>query len=77
MKTKRIVEYLTVIVLIVVSIAGMLSWNTGNSFYTLNQYGEEILMWGSGVYATGMETTVCPVSFSKPIQTQVPSPLLT
>lgn len=51
MKTKRIVEYLTVIVLIVVSIAGMLSWNTGNSFYTLNQYGEEILMWGSGVYA--------------------------
>ena len=51
MKVKRIIEYLVVIVLIVVSIAGVLSWNTGNSFYTVNQYGEEILMWGSGVYA--------------------------
>ena len=42
---------MVVILLMVVSIAGMLSWNTGNSFYAWNQYGEEILMWGSGVYA--------------------------
>lgn len=51
MRIKRIIEYLVVILLMVVSIAGMLSWNTGNSFYAWNQYGEEILMWGSGVYA--------------------------
>lgn len=45
MKNKRIIEYLVVILLIVVSGAGILSWNTGNSFYAVNQYGEEILMW--------------------------------
>ena len=37
--------------MIVVTGAGILSWNTENTFYTFNQYGEEILMWGYGVYA--------------------------
>lgn len=36
MKNKRIIEYLVVILLIVVSGAGILSWNTGNSFYAVN-----------------------------------------
>lgn len=44
MKNKRIIEILIVILVIVVTGAGILSWNTENTFYTFNQYGEEILM---------------------------------
>lgn len=39
------------LILTITSLAGILSWNTTHAFTALNQYGQEVLMWGSGIYA--------------------------
>lgn len=39
------------ILLLVATTCGVLSWNTSNAFEAVNQYGETIKMWGSGIYA--------------------------
>lgn len=42
---------ITIITLAIITIAGILSFNTENSFFITNQYGDQIKMFGSGIYA--------------------------
>ncbi len=47
----HILSFTSVILLVIITLCGMLSWDTSKTFDTVNQYGENIKMWGSGVYA--------------------------
>jgi len=42
---------LHIILLLVITVCGVCSFNPGNSYEVYNQYGEVIKIWGSGVYA--------------------------
>lgn len=42
---------LTIMLLLVTSIAGILAFNTSKSYVVTNQYGDQVKMWGSGIYA--------------------------
>lgn len=42
---------LIIILLMIITITGLLSYQTGNSFWVTNQYGHEVKMYGSGIYA--------------------------
>ncbi len=39
------------VLLFIAALSGVFSWDCSKTFYTLNQYGETIKMWGSGIYA--------------------------
>jgi hypothetical protein len=41
----------TVVLLVVVSLAGVLSWGPGSTVAVTSQYGEQVMLWGRGVYA--------------------------
>lgn len=43
--------FVTIVTLAVVTIAGILSFNTENSYFVTNQYGQQVKMYGSGIYA--------------------------
>lgn len=56
MKIKNIkgIDILTIIIILlagIVSFTGVVSFHTGKSFYTVNQYGDTVKMFGSGIYA--------------------------
>ena len=51
MNKKIILTFITIILLIVISLAGALSLDFTKSFDAFNQYGETIKMYGSGIYA--------------------------
>lgn len=51
LKPIHILSVCSVILLAIVTPAGVLSWDTSNFFTAVNQYGESIKMWGSGIYA--------------------------
>jgi len=47
-------DYFIIIIIItmfIITIAGIFSFNTENSFLTTNQYGDQVKMFGSGIYA--------------------------
>lgn len=46
-----ILSGIAVFLLLVVTICGVCSFNTVNSYEAVNQYGSSIKMWGSGIYA--------------------------
>lgn len=47
----HIISAVSVILLLIITLCGVLSWNTSETFDAVNQYGETIKMWGSGIYA--------------------------
>lgn len=52
--TKRIFKSLSVLIILftlVVTICGVCSFNTAQSYEVVNQYGENIRMWGTGIYS--------------------------
>ena len=51
LKAIHILSALAVILLVITTLCGVLSWDNSKSFDAINQYGETIKMWGSGVYA--------------------------
>lgn len=50
-KPIHILSITAVILLVIITLCGVLSWDISKSFLTVNQYGETIKMWGSGIYA--------------------------
>lgn len=51
--TKQICKVLNILILILiltVTICGVCSFKTTQSYYAINQYGESIRMWGAGIY---------------------------
>lgn len=48
--TIHILSAAAVFLLIIITLCGMLSWDTSQTYDTVNQYGEAIKMWGSGIY---------------------------
>lgn len=44
--------FVSIVTLAVVAIAGTLSFNTENSYFVANQYGHQVQMYGSGIYAS-------------------------
>ena len=51
LKAIHILSIAAVILLVITTLFGVLSWDISKSFDTVNQYGETIKMWGSGIYA--------------------------
>lgn len=51
LKTIHILSFIAVIFLVIITLCGVLSWDISKSFNAVNQYGETIKMWGSGIYA--------------------------
>ena len=51
LKGIHILSITAVVILVAATLCGVLSWDTSKSFYAVNQYGERIKMWGSGIYA--------------------------
>ena len=47
---KRIPEILIILFLIIVSLCGILSLDFSNSCSYINQYGDEVKLFGSGIY---------------------------
>ena len=47
----HILSTAAIVLLIMRTLCGMLSWDTSKTYETVNQYGETIKMWGSGIYA--------------------------
>ncbi len=47
----QILSAVSAVLLVIITLCGVLSWNTSGSFEAVNQYGETIKMWGSGIYA--------------------------
>lgn len=45
------VGLLTIVLLLVITITGLLSYDTGHAHMAANQYGEEVKIFGSGIYA--------------------------
>lgn len=50
-KSKTIVSLVVLILLSIISISGVLSFDNRYAYETINQYGETIKMWGAGIYA--------------------------
>ena len=46
-----VLNIVTVLLVMVVTITGILSFDPGQSYYAMNQYGESIRIWGSGIYS--------------------------
>ena len=49
--TLIVLNIVTIILVMVVTITGILSFDPGQSYYAMNQYGESIRIWGSGIYS--------------------------
>lgn len=52
--TKRILKSLNVLIVLftlVVTACGVCSFDTAQSYEVVNQYGENIRMWGTGIYS--------------------------
>ena len=49
--TLIVLNIVTILLVMVVTIAGILSFDPGQSYYAMNQYGESIRIWGSGIYS--------------------------
>lgn len=47
----KVLDILIVILLLIVTIIGICSFNTSHSYGFMNQYGDNIKMWGAGIYA--------------------------
>lgn len=50
---RRIFKVLSVLIIMLtlaVTICGLCSFNTTQTYHVTNQYGEDVLMWGSGIY---------------------------
>lgn len=53
-KNSKSINILNIIIIVlsaVITISGLLSFNTNNSYEVMNQYGENIKIWGTGIYA--------------------------
>ena len=50
-KALIILNIVTILLVMVVTITGILSFDPGQSYYAMNQYGESIRIWGSGIYS--------------------------
>ncbi len=46
-----ILNIVTILLVLVVTITGIFSFDPGQSYYAMNQYGESIRIWGSGIYS--------------------------
>ena len=46
-----VLNIVTILLVMVVTITGILSFDPGQSYYAMNQYGESIRIWGSGIYS--------------------------
>lgn len=46
-----ILSIVTILLLISITVAGLLSFNTGNGYWITNQYGDPVKLFGSGMYA--------------------------
>lgn len=42
---------ITIVLLIIISVTGLCAFNLSNSYEVINQYGDTVKMWGSGVYS--------------------------
>jgi len=51
LKNRKILFVLVIILLLITSVSGILSWNTASSYWVENQYGDKVLMYGYGIYA--------------------------
>ncbi len=54
MRNIRVIHILSAaaaVLLFIVTLFGVFSWDCSKTFYTVNQYGETVKMWGSGIYA--------------------------
>ncbi len=51
LKAIHILTITAVVLLAITTLFGVFSWNISKSFDAVNQYGETIKMWGSGIYA--------------------------
>lgn len=49
-ETIHILSFISLVILICVSVFGVISWGTSEVYTSVNQYGETIKMWGSGIY---------------------------
>lgn len=49
-KSINILNIIIILLSAVITISGLFSFSTNNSYEALNQYGEKIKMWGSGIY---------------------------
>ncbi|MBO5609088.1 MAG: hypothetical protein J5929_01765 [Eubacterium sp.] len=50
-KALIVLNKVIILLVLVVTITGILSFNPGRSYYAMNQYGESIRIWGSGIYS--------------------------
>ena len=50
-KTLIVLNKVIILLVLVVTITGILSFDSGQSYYAMNQYGESIRIWGSGIYS--------------------------
>ena len=49
-KALIVLNGVTILLVLVVTIMGIFSFDPGQSYYAMNQYGESIRIWGSGTY---------------------------
>ena len=49
-KLFSILNIITVVLLLTVTVCGVLSFNTTHTFETINQYSDTVKMWGYGIY---------------------------
>lgn len=49
--TIHILSAIASVLIVIITLCSVFSWNTSKSFDAVNQYGETIKMWGSGIYA--------------------------
>lgn len=47
----KLLSVLSILLTLVVTTFGLCSFNTGQAYEAVNQYGENIRMWGSGIYS--------------------------
>ena len=47
---KRIPEIIIILLLITVSLCGVLAMDFSNAYSYINQYGDEVKLFGSGIY---------------------------
>ena len=50
-KALIVLNIVTILLVLVVTITGIFSFDSGKSYYAMNQYGESIQIWGSGIYS--------------------------
>lgn len=47
----KILDILIILLLLIITIIGLCSFNTAYSYEFVNQYGDNVQMWGAGIYA--------------------------